>query len=454
MGGNSAIKDIQSEAIIISTVIHHPVFVFHVPELKHTHFYDKQNRVIFWSLSNLIVKKIDIDDINILSQIKSNKMTADLFGITKESDEMCLSIIREVIDLSSSLTRETVEEFIIPAQNVIDNAFRRDMLEELKKCESFCKKYDGTNIREDIQTSIQKVLQNYSTTPHTPMLADILDVLWDEISTIKRHDEIVEFFIEELNKFCKMERCETFVLAARQKRGKSIFMMNCAKTLLDAGKSVLYIDTELQTKKFLMRFMAHIAQVEFWKIREQQLSGTEHTLLKDAREWIRKQEIKHIYMPEANRTEVINCVYTNNLTHNFDALIFDYIKGNSRTRTSSDSAAYVKSQELGELVDCLHNSIAGKMRMIVVAAAQLTKGGELADSAKIARNCSTLVLLERKDAKTIVADGGEDFGNMTLFVRDNRNGAISDDDGFISIALDGNRCTFNESAQPEVRRPY
>lgn len=440
-------KDLMSETIVIATLIQHPEFSFHAPELKHKDFYESANQVLYWAICNLVKKDIPIDVTNLIAQINSNERTFALKAQITEPD------IRELVELSydSEMTRQTVEEYLLPVKNIRDWAFRRKMSSTLKKGINFCYQYDGSDIRADIYNMIQGVMDEFSTVDQAPLLGDLIDDIWEEIEAVDEKRDCVDFPIPQLNEFCQMERKETIVFAAQQKRGKSILCMNSAVQLLKEGKGVLYIDTEISTKQFSLRLLAHLSQIEYRRIKKQQLNDAERSALAKWRAWIKQQKIIHVYSPYTDKTELINLVYSYKNKYQIDAVIFDYVKGSGST-----DDAFAKSQKLGEIVDTLKNTIAGKMDLITVCAAQATPDGGIADSRKIARNCSTLVILERKNNKQIVEDGGLKYGDCYLSVRDNRNGALHSENEYISIDFDGDRCTFKECKQPirDGEKPY
>lgn len=89
-----------------------------------------------------------------------------------------------------------------------------------------------------------------------------------------------------------------------------------------------------------------------------------------------------------------------------------------------------------------------------LAAAQLTVGGKLADSAKIARNASTILLLTDKTAEECELDG-ENSGRKKIFVAQNRNGMQHVEGEWINIDFDGNRCLITEAPVKHIfEDPY
>ena len=69
------------------------------------------------------------------------------------------------------------------------------------------------------------------------------------------------------------------------------------------------------------------------------------------------------------------------------------------------------------------NQIAGDMNICAIGAAQATVTGRLADSAKIARNASTILMITDKTLEEIERDGAE-CGNKKMRVVLNRNGGF------------------------------
>lgn len=88
-----------------------------------------------------------------------------------------------------------------------------------------------------------------------------------------------------------------------------------------------------------------------------------------------------------------------------------------------------------------------------IAAAQATVNGRLADSAKIARNASTICLLSDKTPEEIETDGVE-CGNKKLRVVFNRNGEQMYPDEYIDLQFNGNLISYKQAKQHKKEEPY
>lgn len=89
------------------------------------------------------------------------------------------------------------------------------------------------------------------------------------------------------------------------------------------------------------------------------------------------------------------------------------------------------------------------MNIAGIGAAQSTTGGILADSKKIARNASTIIMIQNKDQKEIETDG-EECGNKKLIVKFNRNGPQMADGEYLDMVFDGNRISYEEAPKQHM----
>lgn len=433
-----------AENVVIATLMQHPEFYFHFSDLKYTHFMEKHNQILYWTLCSLVKENITVDAVNIATKANSTERTFHKDVAIAEAD------IIELFEDSYDVARTTVDEYKIPAKTVKDWSFKRQMLDKLRKCVNYCYKYDGDDIYADIQREIQTTLDEYSGIRQPRMLGDIIDDIWDEVENAKEGVDFVDFHIDALNDFCQLERKETVVVAADAKVGKSMFCMNESVNLANKDKVVLYIDTEISDKQFSLRLLSYLSQIDFNKLKKNDLTDKERVKVAKWRQWIKRHNIAHEYVPYIDKTELITLVSSYRIKYDIDAVIFDYVKG-----SGSEDDAYTKSQKLGDIVDTLKNSIAGEMDLITMCAAQATENDNIADSKKIIRNCSTLLIVGHKDGKQLAQDGGKTYGTSFIKIKANRNGKQLMDGEYISIDFDGDKCTFKDCKQQPVKQyPY
>ena len=332
---------------------------------------------------------------------------------------------------------------------MLDAAFRRDTFQKLRECQALCFDREAENVQQRIYTLIDDVMTEFSVGDELPIFGEIADQVWSEIVAHQDgHESGSPFKFPTLNEFVTIEPGELVVLGAPAKGAKSMFMLNTAVDLLRQGKSVMYIDSELSTRLFMCRLVSLLTGIEFVRVRSGRYSPEEAEKIRQAIEWVKPKRFVHIYMPIFDRQAIYAAV--KKISHRFDpldVLIVDYLK------STGDTDAYATYAELGKLTDTIKNDIAGAMGIAALAAAQLTETGRLADSAKIARNASTILLLVDKTPQELENDGPE-CGNKKLVVSKNRNGMQHVDGEYIDLQFDGNICRLREAKQHVAEEPY
>ena len=115
--------------------------------------------------------------------------------------------------------------------------------------------------------------------------------------------------------------------------------------------------------------------------------------------------------------------------------------------------AFQTYASMGKCVDVIKNEIAGAMNIAAIGAAQATIHNRLADSAKIARNASTIIMLVDKTKEEIAADGKE-CGNKKMIVTVNRNGMQHAQGEYIDLMFNGNIISYEQAKQHIPQTPY
>lgn len=430
------INSLESESGIIATLFHHPDFYFYSEHLLPNHFTNKENQCVYTAVAGLVKSGIfTIDSYNIIEYLNSSDATR------KFASELSIDKLNELMDMSSVLARHTVEEYKMLVSNVLDAAFRRDTFATLQECMGLCVRRDEQDIEKKIYSAIDEVMVDYSTADDVPEFKDVVDDLWQEIIDHQDgRDAGIPFKFPTLNEFVRIEQGELVVVGAPAKGAKSMFMLNEAVDILRQGKSVFYLDSELSSRLFLCRMVSHLTGVEFSRIRSGRYSEEEFARISDALSWIKQQKFVHMYLPIFDNQTIYTAV--KKVSHRFgklDVLIVDYLKP-----SGGSTEAYAVYSELGNLTDLIKNEICGKLGIAGLAAAQLNSANKLADSAKISRNASTIILMTDKSQEECEEDG-PDSGRKKLFVAQNRNGMQHVDGEWINLEFNGNICSLSEA---------
>ena len=438
------INDITSETGIIATLIRHPEYSFYSEELLPNHFSNRQNACMYLALTILARENIrQADAFNIISALHSSDATK------RYADELDVDELQDFIDISQSVARDTIEEYKLLVGNVMDMSFRRDTFRELRECERMCLDTNTHELEQKIYSTLDDVMMNYTSTTEVPPFAEVVDKCWDEIRERQNSEGCSGYLFKfpALNQYATIERGELFIFAAEAKQGKSMMLLNCAVDLLRQDLAVLYLDSELNTRMFTARVLAHLSGVEYKRLTSGRYTEEEAERIDAARAWLKTRKFTHVYIPMFDQQTIYTTIKKVSHTQGLDVLIVDYFK------SLSDGDAFNSYQELGRLTDFIKNQIAGEMNIAALGAAQLTATGKVADSAKIGRNASTIAIITDKTPDEIAEDGAE-CGNKKLRVILTRNGMQMSQDEYIDLQFNGNLISYEQAQQHIPHVPY
>lgn len=437
------ITRIDSEAGVLASLVYHPEFSLYSEALLPNHFFNKENRYIYTAICCLALRGVEhIDSYGILEALKSKESTAPF------ADELSIDLLNDFFDNSEALARHTLEGYKLCVDNVMDAAFRRDTFQSLKRCEAMCFNESIKNVEQEIYRTMDDVMMEFSATTEVPPYSDVIDDCWDEIKGRQSAGYAgIPFKFPALNDYATIERGELFIFGAEQKQGKSMMLLNCAVDLLKQDYAVLYLDSELNTRLFTARILAHLSGIEYKRLTSGAYTKEEEQRIIDAKEWLKTRKFTHIYIPTFDQQSIYTSVKKVYHTQGLDVLIVDYFKG------KGEGDAFDSYQELGRFVDMVKNQICGEMNIAGIGAAQATVTGKLADSAKIARNASTIAMISDKTQEEIDEDGAE-CGNKKLRVTVNRNGMQMAQGEYIDLFFDGNHILYEQAKQHIPQTPF
>ena len=443
MRANEDMSRVDSEAGIIATLIHHPEFSFYSEQLLPNHFTNRENRILYQALCSLAQSGVrTIDPYIIMQELQSKEATRRL------AEDLSVDQLYTLMENSEVLCRDSTESYLVLVNNVLDAAFRRDTYQQLKECQRLCLQQNEGNIEQRIYKMLDDVMMEFSTTNEVPPYKDVVDTYWEEIKGRQGTGYSgIPFKFPALNDYATIERGELFIFGAEQKQGKSMMLLNCAVDLLRQGYAVLYLDSELNTRLFTARILAHLSGIEYRRLTSGAYSEEEAQKITDAIAWIKSKRLVHLYIPSFDIQSIYTAVNKVRHTQGLDVLIVDYFKG------SGEGDAFNSYQELGRLTDCVKNQLCGDLNIAGIGAAQATATGRLADSAKIARNASTIAMITDKTPEEIEADGVE-CGNKKLRVVVNRNGPQMSPEEYISLFFNGDKILYEQAKQATPQSPF
>ena len=383
-----------------------------------------------------------IDTFGIMEYIKHN-FESDLCKITKEN-------VDELINMSTILTRNSIKDYEILVSNVYDVAFRREMLSKLGDCRDILLNPESEDTKKQIYKIVDSVMTSYSYGDEIEQYTEVVDKYWNEIVERQATGYAgIPFKFPALNDYVTIEKGELIIFAAQQKVGKSIMLLNCAVDLLNKGYSVLYIDSELSSRLFTARLISHLTGIEYRNLTSGHYEAEDKLKINEAIRWIKSKPMNHIYMPFFSADNIYMAVKQTMHKYPLDVLIVDYFKS-----TGEEKDAFQTYAAMGKCIDVIKNEVAGNLNIASIGAAQATANNKLADSAKIARNASTIIMIQDKTPEEIEADGQE-CGNKKMIVTVNRNGMQHASGEYIDLVFDGNKISYEQAQQQHIpQTPY
>ena len=212
--------------------------------------------------------------------------------------------------------------------------------------------------------------------------------------------------------------------------GKSTFLSNIAANVaIRDGGSALYVDTEMPFTQWRPRMLSMISGVEERVILHGGFKKDRSVFLKikNAVELFKDSKLFHFYLP-GYTVEKISALYKKyKLKENIDLGIFDYIK---EPDSSSVDQNRKEHQILGDVTTKLKD-LAGKLDIPFLAAVQLGRSGDVADSDRVGRYGDVVAfwrLRDLKEAKENAWDLSE-VGHYGLTIKDSRRGGRTGEAG-------------------------
>ena len=438
----------NAEATVIATILKHPEYTLHSEMLKPGYFYNTENGCWLWAINELYQSGItNIDALNISNMLESNP------NVSKVMKSRNINNISEYINLSAIAARDSVEEYMLAVKEVVTMAYKRDLYKTLTGLKNKC--LDETvglrDLEECLNTDINKISEKYIIDDNMERFGANVQELWDEIVSNRNKDGQygIPTIFPTLTKYGLVhEKGEMILLTAQRKVGKSLILLNETMDKLKNGMPVLYHDTEMSDRLFLIRMLANLSGVDQKKIKSGDYSTAEDRRIKEALKFIEKAPFKHIYAPSFNEVEIREQYKIFQYKYGQDMFgVYDYFKA-----TGKDSS--INYNQLGAYANFLKNEIAGELDIPVLAAAQLNRSGEIADSFRLEMIASAGISYQKKTSQDITDDGGMDFGNMKLHIDFARSAEPMGDNEYLHIKCDGATMRAVETKQPKKPNPF
>lgn len=367
-------------------------------------------------------------------------------GVARTVDKYNLPSTQELMELHKLTARHTLEEYLRLADLVVTFAFKREMIKTINviTADVYNDRIGLDELSNSVYEQLDGLTEKFVINREVSTLGDRIDDIWAEIEERRnenggcgipsKHHSFSEYFTYEPG--------ELVMIQARYKEGKSVFLMNEVVHKLKNGVPTLVIDTEMSTRLYTERLLAHLSGVDIKRLKNGQYTAEEEAKINEAKAWLKKQPFDHIYKPDITDNEIYSYCQIYKKKFGLQFFVFDYIK-------SDESETSTNYNLLGRRTNFLKNNIAGKLELSVLSACQLGRNYTVADSDKINRYLSVAIKWGHKTQEMIANDGME-CGNAFAKIYVNRLGGHmpeDDESAYIDLVFDGARMTIRE-AQP------
>lgn len=431
--------DVKLEAGVVGTLLLNPSFYYHFEALKPSHFHDKINASIYYVISKILNDgALDVSDYAIYLRLSEDDSIIRLFE--KEGVDL-----QDFISKLKCVGTNDAEEYRIRCKKIIDYAFRRDSVIKLEGLAKYVGSNDLTanEANMHINDEMTKFAEKYVVGANILRLGDVLDDILLEIEERQisqgGYAGLPSKF-PAINEYFTYEKGELIIVGARMKMGKSFFALNEMWHKVKSGVNVGYLDTEMSTREFTIRSLSLLSGLPVKNIKTGMTTNQQKEELKVIYEWIKKQNVAHIYNPEWTPDQIYLTTKELQKSMGIDFLIYDYIKATTTSNLNIQEHNY-----LGDMANFLKNNVAGKLDIPVLSFAQMSPHDtRLADSDKLARYASVVAYFMKKEPEEIQKDGIEG-GNRKFIIQNNRLGEQFEDDKYINMMFDGNHAKLEQA---------
>ena len=443
-----------SESLVLGGIINNLPWVLEFTDLKADYFSLEVNKIIFKVLKKLFKdgsNNCDIIDIYALLETKPDylKQLEDYGGI---------EYIKTLSELAMGKEQGDIEAHV---KTIIDCSYKNELNDTLVALTQYVERNTDKSkesVAKTVEGELLELKSKYGGIKKAEMLSDGLDKILEKLDRESQGGYTgIPTSIPLLNRFCTYQAGEMIVVGGLAKFGKSQFVVDQTYWLAVVNKvPVMILDTELSTKKFVLRLISRITGYSFGfiatgKYREYYKSKQK---VEKAIEMIRNSPITHTYIVDWGFQDVVDEVKRMKIQHNIQVLFYDYLK-------IEEVGATVKEADmLGNLTNLLKNRVAGELNLAVVALAQTsdyskTEGLRLANSQKIKNYASTVIYLSDKSKEEYEDGFNELGGNVKMYISHNRNGAqmpADEQSKGINLVFDKRNATITQAdyQYPEI----
>lgn len=387
-------SDISSEMAIIGCVITKSETIDQAIQLvKPYEFYDSRCQRIYKTLVNMYQKDIKIDEVSLISKLKSENILEEVGGeqfiveitlssfYTPNMDQYCENVkekalLRALISACDEIVGKSYEQ-------------KKDAKEVIEMAES--------KIFEISQKNLEKGLVRVSETmDETIKQLELLSLNEGKITGVTTGISSVD------DKLSGLQNSQLILLAARPAMGKTALGLTMAWNAANAGKSVAFFSLEMSTYQLNQRLISMVSMIDLEKIITGNLEADEWIEIINA---ITKIKEKEIYVDETagiTLSELRSKCKRLKAEEGLDLIVIDYLQlmtGEGRFDNRQQEIAQISRglKSLSKEINCPVLSLAQLSREADKRSDHKPILSDLRESGAIEQDADVVMLLYRED---------------------------------------------------------
>lgn len=387
-------SDISSEMAIIGCIITKSETIDQAIQLvKPYEFYDSRCQRIYKTLVSMYQKDIKIDEVSLISKLKSENILEEVGGeqfiveitlssfYTPNMDQYCENVkekalLRALISACDEIVGKSYEQ-------------KKDAKEVIEMAES--------KIFEISQKNLDKGLVRVSETmDETIKQLELLSLNEGKITGVTTGISSVD------DKLSGLQNSQLILLAARPAMGKTALGLTIAWNAANAGKSVAFFSLEMSTYQLNQRLISMVSMIDLEKIITGNLEADEWIEIINA---ITKIKEKEIYVDETagiTLSELRSKCKRLKAEEGLDLIVIDYLQlmtGEGRFDNRQQEIAQISRglKSLSKEINCPVLSLAQLSREADKRSDHKPILSDLRESGAIEQDADVVMLLYRED---------------------------------------------------------
>lgn len=387
-------SDISSEMAIIGCIITKSETIDQAIQLvKPYEFYDSRCQRIYKTLVNMYQKDIKIDEVSLISKLKSENILEEVGGeqfiveitlssfYTPNMDQYCENVkekalLRALISACDEIVGKSYEQ-------------KKDAKEVIEMAES--------KIFEISQKNLEKGLVRVSETmDETIKQLELLSLNEGKITGVTTGISSVD------DKLSGLQNSQLILLAARPAMGKTALGLTMAWNAANAGKSVAFFSLEMSTYQLNQRLISMVSMIDLEKIITGNLEADEWIEIINAITKIKEKEIYVDETPGITLSELRSKCKRLKAEEGLDLIVIDYLQlmtGEGRFDNRQQEIAQISRglKSLSKEINCPVLSLAQLSREADKRSDHKPILSDLRESGAIEQDADVVMLLYRED---------------------------------------------------------